>query len=47
MNMSEITKKLKYDISDALKRASDNLTYRKEAQGGPSSAASTRSGLKK
>jgi len=47
MTMSEITNKLKYDISDALKRVADKLPFRKEGQGGQSSAASSRSGLKK
>jgi hypothetical protein len=47
MTMSEITNKLKYDISDALKRMAGKLSFRKEGQGGPSSAASNRSGLKK
>jgi hypothetical protein len=47
MTMSEITNKLTYDISDALKRVADKLSFRKEEQGGPSSAASNRSGLKK
>jgi hypothetical protein len=47
MTMSEITNKLKYDISDALKRVAGMLSVRKEGQGAPSSAASSRSGLKK
>jgi hypothetical protein len=47
MTMSEITNKLKYDISDALKRVAGRLSFRKEGQGVPSSAASSRSGLKK
>ena len=47
MTMSEITNKLKYDISDALKRVAGRLSLRKEGQGGPSSTASDRSGLKK
>jgi hypothetical protein len=47
MTMSEITNKLKYDISDALKRVAGKLSLRKEGQGGPSSTASNRSGSKK
>jgi hypothetical protein len=47
MTMSEITNRLKYGISDALKRVADRLSFRKEGQGAPSSAASSRSGLKK
>ena len=48
MTMSEITNKLKYDISDALKRVADRLPFRKEGQGGgSSSAASSQSGSKK
>jgi|EndMetStandDraft_3_1072993.scaffolds.fasta_scaffold6871336_1 hypothetical protein len=47
MTMSEITNKLKYDISDALKRVAGKLPFRKEGQGGQSSAASNRSGVKK
>jgi hypothetical protein len=48
MTMSEITNKLKYDITDALKRVAGRLSFRKEGQGGgSSSAASNRSGLKK
>jgi hypothetical protein len=35
MTMSEITNKLKYDISDALKRAAGKLSLRKEGQGCP------------
>jgi hypothetical protein len=46
MTMSEITNKLKYDISDALRRVAGKLSARKEGQGGQSSA-SKRSGLKK
>ena len=47
MTMSEITNKLKYDISDALKRVAGRLAVRKEGQDAPSSSASSRSGLKK
>ena len=47
MTMSEITNKLKYDISDTLKRVAGRLSVRKEGQGTPSSAASSRSSLKK
>jgi hypothetical protein len=47
MIMSEITNKLKYDISDMLKHVAGKLPFRKEGQGGPSSVASNRSGLKK
>lgn len=47
MTMSEITTKLKYDISDALKRVAGRLSFRKEGQGGQSPAASNRSGLEK
>jgi hypothetical protein len=47
MTMSEITNKLKYDISDALKRVAGMLPFRKEGQGGPSSTASNWPGLKK
>jgi hypothetical protein len=47
MTMSEMTTKLKYDISDALKRVAGKLPFRKEGQGGPSSTATNRSGLKK
>jgi len=46
MTMSEITNKLKYDLSDALKRMAGKLSFRTEGQGGPS-AASNRSGVKK
>jgi len=46
MTMSEITNKLKYDISDALKRAAGKLSLRKEGQGGPPSTANNHSGLK-
>jgi hypothetical protein len=46
MTMSEITNKLKYDISDAPKRVADRLPFRKEGQGGPSSTGN-RSGLDK
>jgi hypothetical protein len=45
MTMSEITNKLKDDISDALKRVAGKLSFRKE-EPGQSPAASTRSGLK-
>jgi hypothetical protein len=47
MTMSEITSKLKYDISDALKRAASKLSLRKEGQGGPPSTANNHSRLKK
>ncbi|MXQ13356.1 hypothetical protein [Microvirga makkahensis] len=47
MTMPEITNKLKYNLSDALKRVAGTLSFRREGQGGPSSAASNRSGLKK
>ena len=47
MTMSEITNKLKYDISDALKRVAGKLSFRKEGQGGSSSTAGSRSGSKK
>jgi hypothetical protein len=47
MTMSEITNKLKYDISDALKRVAGKLLFRKDGQGGSSSMASNRSDLKK
>ena len=47
MTMSEITNRLKYDISNALKRVAGGLSFRKEGQGDPSSAASNRSGLKR
>jgi hypothetical protein len=47
MTMSEITNKLKYDISDALKRVAGRLSFRKEGQAGSSSAASNRPDLKK
>ena len=48
MTMSEITNKLKFDIADALNRRASRLSFRKEGQGGgPSSAASDRSGSKK
>ncbi|WP_162820773.1 hypothetical protein [Microvirga calopogonii] len=47
MTMSEITNKLKYDISDALKRVAGKLPFRKDGQGGQSSAASNRSSVKK
>jgi hypothetical protein len=47
MTMSEITNKLKYDISDALKRVAGKLPFRKEGQGGASPMTSSRSGLKK
>ncbi|MBB4039894.1 hypothetical protein GGR34_001541 [Microvirga flocculans] len=47
MTMSEITNKLKYDISDALKRVAGKLPFRKEGQGGQSSSASSRSEWKK
>jgi hypothetical protein len=47
MTMSEITNKLKYDISDALKRVAGKLSFHKELQGGLSSKASNRSELKK
>lgn len=47
MTMSEITNKLKYDISDALKRVAGKLSFRKEGQADQSSAASHRSNLKK
>ena len=39
MTMSEITNKLKYDLSDALKRVAGRLPFRREGQGGQSSAA--------
>jgi hypothetical protein len=47
MTMSEITNKLKYDISDTLKRVAGKLSLRKVGQGGQPSAESNRSGLKK
>ncbi|NBJ13455.1 hypothetical protein [Microvirga arsenatis] len=47
MTMSEITNRLKYDISDALKRVTGKLPFRKEGQSGQSTAASNRSGSKK
>ena len=47
MTMSEITNKLKYDISDALKRVAGKLAGRKVGQGGQSSAASNEPDLKK
>ena len=47
MTMSEITNKLKYDISDALKRVAGKLSFRKDGQGGASSTVSSRSDLKK
>lgn len=47
MTMSEITNKLKYDVSDALKRVAGRLSSRKEGQGASSSSPSSRSGLKK
>jgi len=47
MTLSEITNKLKYDISDALERVAGRLSAHKEGQGGQSSAASNRSGSKK
>ena len=47
MTMSEITNKLKYDVSDAIKRVTDRLSLRKEGQGALSTSASSRSGLKK
>ena len=47
MTMSEITNKLKYDLSDALRRVAGKLPFRKEGQGGASSTASSRSDLKK
>lgn len=46
MIMSEITNKLKYDLSDALKRVAGKLSFRKEGQGSQSSVAGNRSGLK-
>jgi len=47
MTMSEITNKLKYDISDALRRVAGKLRSRKEGQGGQASAVGNRSGVKK
>jgi hypothetical protein len=47
MTMSEITTKLKYDISDALKRVAGKLPFRREGQGTQSSAVTDRSNLKK
>lgn len=47
MTMSEITNKLKYDISDALKRVAGKLPFRREGQGGQSSAVNNRSNFKK
>ena len=46
MTMSEITNKLKYDISDALRRVAGKLSGRKEGQDGQSSQAGDRSGWK-
>lgn len=47
MTMSEITNKLKYDISDALKRVVGKLSFRREGQGSQSSAVNSRSNFKK
>jgi hypothetical protein len=47
MTMSEITNKMKYDISDALKRVTGKLPFRKEGQDGRASATSNRTGLTK
>jgi hypothetical protein len=47
MTMSEITNKLKYDITDALRRMAGKLSFRKDGQGGASPTASNRSDLKK
>lgn len=47
MTMSEITNKLKYDLSDALKRVAGKLSFRREGPGGQSSTASHRSNFKK
>jgi len=47
MTMSEITNKLKYDLSDALERMAGKLSFRREGQGGQSSTTSHRSNFKK
>lgn len=47
MAMSEITTKLKYDVSDALRRMTGKLSFRRDGAGERSSGASKRSGSKK
>jgi hypothetical protein len=47
MTMSEITNKLKYDISDTLKRVADKLSLRKDRSSGQATGASSQSNRKK
>jgi hypothetical protein len=47
MTMSEITSKLKYDISDTLKRVTGKLSFRKDRSGGQASGIGNRSNSKK
>jgi hypothetical protein len=47
MTMSQITNKLKYDISDTLKRVAGKLSFRKDRSSGQASGMGNRSGLKK
>jgi hypothetical protein len=47
MTLSEITNKLKYDISDTLKRVAGKLSFRKDRSSESSSGASNRPSFKK